>query len=250
MRGTPTCFIVVMALWVSLSLKTQQHVSIASSKQQTDAEPRQGPRALTCPHTCQLQNVNTALSRKLAHLKLDLVDVYLDMFQLIWEEPLEREMRQDSMEKLLADYLQSVSDFTATGLVRTRRRLGPVHVGHCAVKGLCPAPVSRGLTRGNQAGAHNARPSDLCPAARRGPHRPPQLGGLQPSWGKASSDHLREPHWLMRPGHTGICPGHTGICPGHTGICPGHMSFLPSSAFAPTVLPAREKVHKMNRILF
>ncbi|ELK36789.1 hypothetical protein MDA_GLEAN10021259 [Myotis davidii] len=75
-------------------------------------------RGLTCPRTCQLQNVNTPLARKLAHLRLNLVEVYLDMFQLIWEEPLERELRQDSMEKLLADYLQSVSDLTTTGLRR------------------------------------------------------------------------------------------------------------------------------------
>lgn len=176
-RGTPTCFIVVMALWVSLSVKTQPHVSIASSKQQTDAEPRQGPRALTCPHTCQLQNVNTALSRKLAHLKLDLVDVYLDMFQLIWEEPLEREMRQDSMEKLLADYLQSVSDFTATGLVRTRRRLGPVHVGHCAVKGALPCPCEQRTNQGESGRSSQCTPLRSLPCSPPGPPSAPAAWG-------------------------------------------------------------------------
>lgn len=85
--------------------------------------------------TCQLQNVNTPLARKLAHLKLNLVDVYLDMFQLIWEEPLERELRQDSMEKLLADYLRSVSDLTPTGLVMTAAPARPR--GRRAGMGLC-----------------------------------------------------------------------------------------------------------------
>lgn len=85
--------------------------------------------------------MNTPLARKLAHLKLDLVDVYLDLFQLIWEEPLERELRQDSMEKLLADYLRSVSDLTATGLVRPPR---PAPVGRPAVMGLCPGEQGAG----------------------------------------------------------------------------------------------------------
>ncbi|XP_059517976.1 cilia- and flagella-associated protein 46 [Myotis daubentonii] len=89
-----------------------------------------------------LQHVNTPLARKLAHLKLDLVDVYLDMFQLIWEEPLEHELRQDSMEKLLADYLQSVSDLTTTGLRWFTLKRILAHVALAQLGSLQPLSVS------------------------------------------------------------------------------------------------------------
>ncbi|KAM8780319.1 LOW QUALITY PROTEIN: cilia- and flagella-associated protein 46 [Rhynchonycteris naso] len=63
-----------------------------------------------------LQNVNTPLMRKLAHLKLNLVEMCLDMLQLVWEEPPEGQLQQDSADKLLADYLQSLSEYTSVGL--------------------------------------------------------------------------------------------------------------------------------------
>ncbi|KAF6107967.1 cilia and flagella associated protein 46 [Phyllostomus discolor] len=67
----------------------------------------------------QAQSVNTPLMRKLARLKLTLVEVSLDTLQLVPERPLE----QGSLDKLLADYLHSSSDYTATGLKwRTLRR--------------------------------------------------------------------------------------------------------------------------------
>ncbi|XP_023492381.2 cilia- and flagella-associated protein 46 isoform X4 [Equus caballus] len=63
-----------------------------------------------------LQNVNTPLMRKLARLKLSLVEMSLDMLQLSWEDALEKQLEQGSMDKLLADYLQSTSDYTSIGL--------------------------------------------------------------------------------------------------------------------------------------
>lgn len=63
--------------------------------------------------------------RKLARLKLNLVEVSLDMLQLIWEEPLEQELRHSSTDELLAKYLQSMSDFTAIGLVTDLESLRP-----------------------------------------------------------------------------------------------------------------------------
>ncbi|XP_059947631.1 cilia- and flagella-associated protein 46 [Mesoplodon densirostris] len=63
-----------------------------------------------------LQNVSTPLMRRLAHLKLSLVEVCLDTLQLMWEETLERQLEQGSVDKLLADYLQSPSDYTCVGL--------------------------------------------------------------------------------------------------------------------------------------
>lgn len=73
----------------------------------------------------QLQNVNTPLMRKLARLKLSLVEMSLDMLQLSWEDALEKQLEQGSMDKLLADYLQSTSDYTSIGLVTIRRLAGP-----------------------------------------------------------------------------------------------------------------------------
>ncbi|XP_065377728.1 cilia- and flagella-associated protein 46 isoform X1 [Macaca fascicularis] len=63
-----------------------------------------------------LQNVNTPLMRKLARLKLSLVEMALDMLQFIWEEARGQQSRQGSLEKLLADYLQNTSDCTSVGL--------------------------------------------------------------------------------------------------------------------------------------
>ncbi|XP_007452074.1 PREDICTED: tetratricopeptide repeat protein 40 [Lipotes vexillifer] len=60
-----------------------------------------------------LQHVSTPLVRRLAHLKLSLVEVCLDTLQLAWEETLERQLEQGSVDKLLADYLQSPSDYTS-----------------------------------------------------------------------------------------------------------------------------------------
>uniref|UniRef100_A0A0D9QWE0 Cilia and flagella associated protein 46 n=1 Tax=Chlorocebus sabaeus TaxID=60711 RepID=A0A0D9QWE0_CHLSB len=63
-----------------------------------------------------LQNVNTPLMRKLARLKLSLVEMALDMLQFIWEEARGQQSGQGSLEKLLADYLQNTSDCTSVGL--------------------------------------------------------------------------------------------------------------------------------------
>ncbi|XP_036685221.1 cilia- and flagella-associated protein 46 isoform X2 [Balaenoptera musculus] len=63
-----------------------------------------------------LQNVGTPRMRRLAHLKLSLVEVCLDTLQLTWEETLERQLERGSVHKLLADYLHSPSDYTSVGL--------------------------------------------------------------------------------------------------------------------------------------
>ncbi|XP_021108879.1 cilia- and flagella-associated protein 46 isoform X3 [Heterocephalus glaber] len=63
-----------------------------------------------------LQNVNTPLMRRLAHLKLSFVETCLDMLQLTWEQALEQRLKQGSLEKLLAYYLQNTSDYTTIGL--------------------------------------------------------------------------------------------------------------------------------------
>ncbi|XP_074194762.1 LOW QUALITY PROTEIN: cilia- and flagella-associated protein 46 [Rhinolophus sinicus] len=63
-----------------------------------------------------LQTINTPLMRKLAHVKLSLVEVCLDTLQLTWQESLKRQLEQSSADKLLAAYLQSTSDYTPLGL--------------------------------------------------------------------------------------------------------------------------------------
>ena len=69
------------------------------------------------PTRPQVQSVNTPLMRKLARLKLTLVEVALDTLQLAREQPLERQLGQGSLDKLLADYLHSSGGYTSTGLV-------------------------------------------------------------------------------------------------------------------------------------
>ncbi|XP_030895776.1 cilia- and flagella-associated protein 46-like isoform X2 [Leptonychotes weddellii] len=64
----------------------------------------------------ELQNINTPLMRKLALLRLSLAEASLDMLQLMWAEAQAQQLEQGSMDKLLADYLQSLSDYTSTGL--------------------------------------------------------------------------------------------------------------------------------------
>lgn len=64
-----------------------------------------------------MQTVNTPLMRKLAHVKLSLVEVCLDTAQLTWQESLEQRLEQSSADKLLAAYLHSMSDYTPLGLV-------------------------------------------------------------------------------------------------------------------------------------
>lgn len=55
--------------------------------------------------------------RRLARLKLSLAETCLDMLQLVCKEALELQMEQGSFEKLLADFLQSTSDYSSIGLV-------------------------------------------------------------------------------------------------------------------------------------
>ncbi|XP_047615394.1 cilia- and flagella-associated protein 46 isoform X9 [Phacochoerus africanus] len=64
----------------------------------------------------ELQNVNSPLMRRLARLKCSLVEVCLDLLRLTWEEAQERELQQGSVDRLLADYLRSPSDYTSVGL--------------------------------------------------------------------------------------------------------------------------------------
>lgn len=63
--------------------------------------------------------------RKLAQVKLSLVEVCLDTLQLTWQESLKQQLEQSSADKLLAAYLQSTSDYTPLGLVISGTRTGP-----------------------------------------------------------------------------------------------------------------------------
>uniref|UniRef100_A0A2K6L4M5 Cilia and flagella associated protein 46 n=1 Tax=Rhinopithecus bieti TaxID=61621 RepID=A0A2K6L4M5_RHIBE len=64
----------------------------------------------------QVQTVSTPLMRKVARLKLSLVEMALDLLRFIWEEARGQQSGQGSLEKLLADYLQNTSDYTSVGL--------------------------------------------------------------------------------------------------------------------------------------
>uniref|UniRef100_G1LVL0 Cilia- and flagella-associated protein 46 n=2 Tax=Ailuropoda melanoleuca TaxID=9646 RepID=G1LVL0_AILME len=64
----------------------------------------------------EVQNINTPLMRKLVRLRLRLAEVSLDTLQLVWAEAQARRQERGSTDKLLADYLQSLSDYTSVGL--------------------------------------------------------------------------------------------------------------------------------------
>uniref|UniRef100_A0A2K5ZBY5 Cilia and flagella associated protein 46 n=1 Tax=Mandrillus leucophaeus TaxID=9568 RepID=A0A2K5ZBY5_MANLE len=83
---------------------------------QDGSEPYRRLHAVHARLALQLQNINTPLMRKLARLKLSLVEMALDMLQFIWEEARGQQSGQGSLEKLLADYLQNTSDCTSIGL--------------------------------------------------------------------------------------------------------------------------------------
>ncbi|XP_021083734.1 cilia- and flagella-associated protein 46 isoform X2 [Mesocricetus auratus] len=63
-----------------------------------------------------VQNINSPLMRRLARLKLRLVETCVDMQQLVCKEALELQLEQGSFEKLLADFLQNTSDYSSIGL--------------------------------------------------------------------------------------------------------------------------------------
>ncbi|XP_070326623.1 cilia- and flagella-associated protein 46 isoform X5 [Odocoileus virginianus] len=63
-----------------------------------------------------VQNVSSPVMRKLRYLMLSLVEGCLDTLQLTWEDARRRQLEQSSTDKLLSDFLQSPSDYTAVGL--------------------------------------------------------------------------------------------------------------------------------------
>ncbi|XP_017369055.1 cilia- and flagella-associated protein 46 isoform X2 [Cebus imitator] len=87
---------------------------LAQSAVAEEEERFQSIQALLSLH--DVQNVNTPLMRKLAHLKLSLVEMALGMLQFIWEEAHGPQSEQGSLEKLLAKYLQNTGDYTSVGL--------------------------------------------------------------------------------------------------------------------------------------
>nr|XP_039321178.1 cilia- and flagella-associated protein 46 isoform X3 [Saimiri boliviensis boliviensis] len=87
---------------------------LAQSAVAEEEERFQSIRALLLLHN--VQNVNTPLMRKLARLKLGLVEMALGMLQFIWEGARGPRSEQGSLEKLLAEYLQNTSDDTSVGL--------------------------------------------------------------------------------------------------------------------------------------
>uniref|UniRef100_H0WN93 Uncharacterized protein n=1 Tax=Otolemur garnettii TaxID=30611 RepID=H0WN93_OTOGA len=88
-----------------------------------------------------LQDVNSPLMRKLARLKLGLVEASLDMLQVIWEQMQAQQLEQGSLEKLLADYLRSTYEYSPVGLVTARP--GVLHRA-CPIRGLALQPLCMG----------------------------------------------------------------------------------------------------------
>lgn len=129
--------------------------------------------------------------RKLADLKLGLVDVALGMLQLSWQEAQERQLRLGSLDKLLARHLQSPGDHTSVSLVT-------------------PAPQGPRPIRGRRAPRANPRePKGRvlqlrgCGPAPRG-RRPPPLPG-RPQETRVMSELLPTPVTAPHPGLSLLC---------------------------------------------
>lgn len=76
--------------------------------------------------------------RRLARLKLRLAETCLDMQQLVFKEAMELQLEQGSLEKLLADFLQNINDYSSIGLV-TKGSLSP-----CSLLGGLPVTLKAG----------------------------------------------------------------------------------------------------------
>lgn len=136
-----------------------------------------------CVWHAQVQNINTPLMRKLARLRLRLVQASLDTLQLVWAEAQARRQERGSRDKLLADYLHSLSDYTSVGLVTAPGRSGPRARG--LVCGCCPGTA--GLTRRRRGAEPSDREGVPSPSGSQGP----QSDGLGGSPGGCSQVHGR-----------------------------------------------------------
>ncbi|XP_048193494.1 cilia- and flagella-associated protein 46-like [Perognathus longimembris pacificus] len=87
-----------------------------------------------------LQNINSPLMRRLAHLKLSLVKACLDLMQFMWREKLERHQEQGSMEKLLEEFKQ-IRDYTAIGLQWCTLKRTLVHTALVQLESMQPLCV-------------------------------------------------------------------------------------------------------------
>ncbi|XP_054441049.1 cilia- and flagella-associated protein 46 [Pteronotus mesoamericanus] len=105
----------------------------------------QGVQHLLALH--DVQNVNTPLMRKLARLKLSLVEVALDTLQLAWGGPLGPRPGQHPWDELLADDLHSSSADSSAGLKwRALQRTLP-HTALAQLESLQPLSAGRAETR-------------------------------------------------------------------------------------------------------
>lgn len=73
--------------------------------------------------------------RRLARLKLRLAETCLDMQQLICKEALELQLEQGSFERLLADFLLNISDYSSIDLVTADSLCSCSPLGACQSKG-------------------------------------------------------------------------------------------------------------------
>ena len=119
--------------------------------------------------------------RKLRYLRLSLVEGCLDTLRLTWEDARRRQLEQSSTDKLLSDFLQSPSDYTAVGLVTPRTR-----AGHPPPPTVCLTshwePRRPGFTDVPEISEQRRSLPRQLPAARKGPSD--WLMGSGSSWGR------------------------------------------------------------------
>ncbi|XP_076982551.1 cilia- and flagella-associated protein 46 isoform X2 [Tamandua tetradactyla] len=96
-----------------------------------------------------VQSVSSPLLRRLAGLRLDLVELCLDMLELVLGETLQQWSEQGSLDKLLADYLQDAGDYSSVGLKWFTLKRTLAHAALAQLEGLqpllpgCPQPRAR-----------------------------------------------------------------------------------------------------------
>ncbi|XP_028917550.1 cilia- and flagella-associated protein 46 isoform X3 [Ornithorhynchus anatinus] len=83
----------------------------------------------------ETQNISTPLMRKLANLKLSLVEITLDILQVIQTETFIKQLEKESLKRILSEYMRNTSDVTSEEYkwFMLSRTLAPEILAHLAI---------------------------------------------------------------------------------------------------------------------
>ncbi|XP_038599783.1 cilia- and flagella-associated protein 46 [Tachyglossus aculeatus] len=82
----------------------------------------------------ETQNISTPLMRKLANMKLSLVEISLDILQVIQTETFIKQLEKESLKRILSEYMRNTSDVTSNEYkwFTLSRTLAPKTLAHLA----------------------------------------------------------------------------------------------------------------------